>query len=331
MAKQEYVNFVWPEDLPFIPWAGGSETYTLRQMSELQKQGVDARLVLAADAPPSDIGALGVPVEVVKDKDELTAVDGTLVFALAVSFDCDASDLERPAYVILHTPKFGKNENLRGHNPLVPSRFMAEYWKKELNLAHLPPVIYPPIDEAFSQAVRCGSTCKALFAGRPVAEKGVYTLLASLDCPPLRNRKDFLSCVKTINNNDPRTKDIHAIFDNHPRINALPPQPNPQAMAGLLAAHDVVVVPSIWEEPFCMLSVEAQQAGCRVVASNIGGLPETDSGGLMLVEPNNPGALAEGIAAALDAGPLTSEERAQAAVRFAPEDSVNALRRAIHV
>ena len=41
-----------------------------------------------------------------------------------------------------------------------------------------------------------------------------------------------------------------------------------------LAAMDVVAVPSLWEEPFGLVVVEAMAAGRAVVASNAGGIPE---------------------------------------------------------
>lgn len=43
----------------------------------------------------------------------------------------------------------------------------------------------------------------------------------------------------------------------------------------LIAKADLVLVPSIWEEPFGRISVEALQCGTPVLVSNIGGLPET--------------------------------------------------------
>ena len=50
-------------------------------------------------------------------------------------------------------------------------------------------------------------------------------------------------------------------------------------------------MPSVFAEPFGMLSVEAQHSGCRVIASSLGGLPETNCGLLSLVEERNPQAL----------------------------------------
>jgi D-inositol-3-phosphate glycosyltransferase len=38
---------------------------------------------------------------------------------------------------------------------------------------------------------------------------------------------------------------------------------------------DCLLAPSIWEEPFGLMSVEAQACGTPVVASRVGGLPET--------------------------------------------------------
>jgi glycogen(starch) synthase len=55
-----------------------------------------------------------------------------------------------------------------------------------------------------------------------------------------------------------------------------------------------VCVPSVWEEPFGVVAVEAQMNGVPVIASRCGGLPEIvspDSGGI-LVAPGDGNALA---------------------------------------
>ena len=331
MTHSEGINFVWPQTMPFVPWAGGSETYTLRQMAELDRQGIPAQLILHADAPPSNLDLLeGLPIQILNDKAELAALGNTVVFALEPGFDCDASGLPQRSFVLLHTPKYPGNSNLRGHTPLVSSRFMAGYWQRELKLGEqdAPPVIYPPISSEFSRVRREEPNGSVLYAGRPSVSKGVYTLFASMHRPPLRGRDYTMTCVKTINHSG-GTDIIHRLYDAHPNITAVPAHSTAASMAGLLAMHDVVVMPSIWEEPFGMLSVEAQHAGCRVVTSNVGGLPETDCGGLIVVEPNNPDALACGIATALDAGPLNTEERMKAIQCFTPQDSINALRHAL--
>ena len=95
-----------------------------------------------------------------------------------------------------------------------------------------------------------------------------------------------------------------------------------------MAEHDIVLMPSnsqYWHETFGIVSIEAQHAGCRVVASDDGGLPETDCGALTLVEPDNAEALAWGIREAIAAGPMPASGRQAAAGRFTVGQSVDAL------
>jgi hypothetical protein len=62
-----------------------------------------------------------------------------------------------------------------------------------------------------------------------------------------------------------------------------------------------------------------------VVASDDGGLPETDCGGMVLVSPDNAEALAWGIHEAVGSGPLPAASRHQAGARFTVGQSVDAL------
>ena len=84
-------------------------------------------------------------------------------------------------------------------------------------------------------------------------------------------------------------------------------------------------MPSVFAEPFGMLSIEAQHAGCRVVASNIGGLPETNCGLLTLVEPRDPQALLTGIEQAVALGTATAKERKKASEMFTLNQSASEL------
>jgi glycosyltransferase involved in cell wall biosynthesis len=95
-----------------------------------------------------------------------------------------------------------------------------------------------------------------------------------------------------------------------------------------MARHDIVVMPSnsqYWHETFGIVSIEAQHSGCRVVASDDGGLPETDCGGMVLVSPDNAEALAWGIREAADSGPLSLATRQDAGVQFTVGQSVDTL------
>jgi glycosyltransferase involved in cell wall biosynthesis len=126
----------------------------------------------------------------------------------------------------------------------------------------------------------------------------------------------------------PQGRIIETLVDAHPGITVVPARRTPAGMAALMAEHDVVVMPSngqYWHETFGIVSIEAQHAGCRVVASDDGGLPETDCGGVILVAPDNAEALAAGIVRAADAGPLSPGARTLAGRRFTVAQSVDAL------
>jgi glycosyltransferase involved in cell wall biosynthesis len=76
----------------------------------------------------------------------------------------------------------------------------------------------------------------------------------------------------------------------------------------LWCAADVAVIPSVWPEPFGYVALEALSAGCAVVASRAGGLPEVVSAdSAILTEPGD----VEGLAAALRHLVLSPELRSR--------------------
>jgi spore coat protein SA len=59
---------------------------------------------------------------------------------------------------------------------------------------------------------------------------------------------------------------------------------------------DILCCPSIWQEPFGNVVIEAMACEIPVVASRVGGIPEiATEGGVQLVEPNSPGELADAL------------------------------------
>lgn len=335
------ISFVWPNFMPFVPWAGGSEVYTSGQLKELKRRGIPTRMIACTPMVAESIAQFpDIPLLTLQNESELSKLDDKLIF---VFLPVKIKTKHRASLVVhttikgpLHDDTAAFADNALGNMRLITtSKYMSEYWQKELNLKQAPPVVYPFADHIFSEVLRPPQTKdkprRILFAGRPTQEKGVYTLLASLHMPPLRNASFELSCITNINHKGGADV-INAIYNAHPQINALPPRNTREEMAKLYAEHDIVVMPSssvLWKEAFGMTSVEAQQAGCRVVASNDGGLPETDCGGLLLVEPDNPLSLAEGLAEAIRLGPLSREERKKTAKKFTVEQSVDALLKTI--
>src|SRR5690606_21688228 len=118
-------------------------------------------------------------------------------------------------------------------------------------------------------------------------------------------------------------REIARMLKDYAYAKQIPAQKTVTTMAHLLAKSDILLMPSVFAEPFGMLSVEAQHAGCRVVASNTGGLPETNCGLLTLVAPRSPLALITGIKQAVALGAATKKERDDAADKFTLGKSVD--------
>jgi glycosyltransferase involved in cell wall biosynthesis len=94
----------------------------------------------------------------------------------------------------------------------------------------------------------------------------------------------------------------------------------------LLAAADVVVVPSRWEAR-ALIVQEAMQAGRPVVATRVGGIPDlTGADGAVLVSPGDPVELAAAVTAVLDdpakAALLGKAALARAATFPSPHDAL---------
>jgi glycosyltransferase involved in cell wall biosynthesis len=99
-------------------------------------------------------------------------------------------------------------------------------------------------------------------------------------------------------------------------------------LPALLAAADVIVVPSWWEAR-ALIVQEALRAGKPIVATRVGGIPGlTGPDGALLVPPGDPAALAAAVRAALDdqglARRLGAAARARAAELPAESDAVAA-------
>jgi glycosyltransferase involved in cell wall biosynthesis len=244
-----------------------------------------------------------------------------------------------PAFLILHNPPPIRErerafavEGTRDRALIVTSQYAATLWSEYLDIDVLTiNVVYPFAEPCFAAQSRpdneSGKT-RVLFAGRLSPEKGVYTLLATLHIDVIDQDRDLTFTATTAGADKPQGKIIERLLEGHPGISVVASCKTPDTMAALMAEHDIVVMPSNsqnWHETFGIVSVEAQHSGCRVIASDDGGLPETDCGGVALITPDNAEALAWGIREAVDNGPLSPAARHDAGTRFTVEQSVTTL------
>jgi len=145
----------------------------------------------------------------------------------------------------------------------------------------------PNIDAATARAelqIPAGSPL-VLYAGKLSFGKGTPELLLAVQSVhAVRPDVHFVLAGKTT--------DLIPVPENH-RIHVTGPLPHERVLA-LHEAADVVVLPSVWKEPFPRVLLEAMTAGRAVVATRAGGIPElvADDVTGLLVPPRDPAALA---------------------------------------
>lgn len=329
------INFVWPPGTKLPAGTGGSENYTVGQVRELIRRGVPAQVVTVGLGPKDGRNEfVDIPFVSLTQTAHISELAGIVVFINEAAI----VPTKEPAFVIMHIPPPAQVEQssimktIAGRTLIATSKYAAKLWSdytgRPYSDVH---IAYPFAEPCFATQVRVPNhtaVSRILFAGRLSAQKGIYTFLEMLHMDGIRNNKNLVFSVTTAGADKPEGKIIKLLVDAHPNLTVEASRKTPVAMAELMANHDIVVMPSnsqYWHETFGIVSVEAQHLGVRVVASNDGGLPETNCGGVLLVKPDDPEALAHGIADAIARGPLSRRIRRQAVNLFTVEQSVDNL------
>ena len=336
MGYPALISFIWSPGNPLPAGTGGSENYTVGQVRELTRRGIPTQVVtvgLGTDDGRDDF--TDIPFLSLPTLAAIGELDGTVVFVN----EPHTVQTRHPAFLILHNPPPIRKEHrafaiegTRERALIATSRYAAELWSRylDVDLATIN-VVYPFAEPCFATQSRPASKLGAtriLFAGRLSPEKGIYTLLETLHIDIIEQDRNITFTATTAGADKPQGKIIERILREHPAITVVTTRKTPATMAALMADHDIVVMPSnsqYWHETFGIVSIEAQHSGCRVIASDDGGLPETDCGGVVLVAPDNAEALAWGIREAIDSGPLSPTARGHAGTRFTVEQSVDTL------
>lgn len=330
------ISFVWPPGAPMLAGTGGSETFTAGHVRELTRRGIAAQVVTVG------LGKLDgrqdftdIPFLSLKDASLLADLPGTVVFVNRTY----PVMTKNKAAIILHcvTPKLIEKETRKnevaGKTVIATSIYSGQQWALYLDMPYSRiSIVLPFADPIFGNQKRAKPAKKTriLYAGRLHPEKGIYTVLEMMHEKEMMKNGYSVSLV-TAGQHVDIGKTIARMLVGYPYAKLLSAQKTVRAMSRLLGQSDILLMPSVYAEPFGMLSIEAQHAGCRVVASNIGGLPETNCGLLTLVEPRNPRALIKDIQQAVALGPSTKKERDQAEASFTLMASVDALLDALHL
>lgn len=326
------ISFVWPSREAMLAGTGGSETFTAGQVRELMRRGIDVQVVIVGpkirqsrrDFP--DLPLLGLPNE-----SAISDLPGTVVY-INQAYDVPTKN---KAVIILHcavpskVEQHERKKDTEGKVIIATSVYNAQQWALYLNIpSSAISVVMPFADPTYGNTKRSkpGKKVRVLYAGRLHPEKGVYTILEMMH----QYEMGILDVSMSIVMAGQHVKEgqiITKMLKGYKYAKLLEARKSVPAMAELLSKTDILLMPSVFAEPFGMLSVEAQHSGCRVIASSLGGLPETNCGLLTLVEERNPQALITAIGEAVALGLSTKKERRLAVNEFTLAKSVDSLLR----
>lgn len=315
---------------------GGSETYTAGQVRELLRRGIQAQVVTVGHGRNDGRkDFVDIPFLALTHAGEISRLPGTVVF---VNQAYSVPTINKAAIILHYIPprpaeRKQRQADIKDKIVIATSIYSGQQWALFLDIPYSRlRIVLPFADPIFGNVRRAKPNKKTriLYAGRLHPEKGIYTLLEMLHENAMRKNGHRVSIV-TAGQHVEEGQTIARMLQDYPYARLIPARKNVADMAMLLAHSDILLMPSVFAEPFGMLSVEAQHAGCRVVASGIGGLPETNCGLLTLVEPRNPKALIVGVEQAVALGTATKKEREIAKSNFMLDESVDALLGALHL
>ncbi len=330
------ISFVWPPGEPMLAGTGGSETYTAGHVRELLRRGIDAQVVTIGHGRKDGRQDFkDIPFVALSDASAISELPGTVVFVNKAY----SVPTKNKSTIIFHCslPRTADRDKYkefaRGKTIIATSVYSGQQWALYLDIPYSKiNIVLPFADPVFSNVRRSKNTKKTriLFAGRLHPDKGIYTMLEMMHQKEM-HQSEYSVTIVSAGLHVEVGREIARMLDGYPYAKLIPAEKTVSSMAQLLAKSDILLMPSVFAEPFGMLSVEAQHAGCRVVASRVGGLPETNCGLLTLVKPRSPLSLLTGIKQAVALGVATTKERDIAASKFTLSESVDDLLTVLHI
>lgn len=134
-------------------------------------------------------------------------------------------------------------------------------------------IIFNPYDPTvFFSAPQLARSRDLIFVGRLVSDKGVDVLLKALALVGDRDLRPGLTIVGDGPERLPLEELVEELGLNDQVV--FTGSKSPPDIADLFRQHTILVVPSLWEEPFGVVALEGIASGCAVIASSGGGLPE---------------------------------------------------------
>ena len=287
--------------VPFHPSVGGIETISALLADHFHRAG--HRVVLVTRSPAA--GPEREAFEIVRRPSAARLFslvrEADVVFHnnISLRFAWPQLLLRRPWVVAHHTwiPRAGaaarlKRAVLSGAANIAISGAIARSLPVDSTI-----VPNPYASDVFARDDGASRQRDLVFVGRLVSDKGVDRLVAALALLAARGVQAELTIV----GDGPEAAALRRQADaaglaDHVRFEGW------QAAAELVATlnrHRVLVVPSVWEEPFGVVVLEALACGCVPLVTRSGGLPDAVGDCGLVVARDDPAALADGIEALL--------------------------------
>ena len=283
--------------VPFRPSIGGIETVSLLLAERFERLGQRVVLVTRTESAAPD----GDPFRVVRQPSLRRLLDlarwADVVFHNNISLRLAWPLLlvEKPWVVAHHTwlPVMGtagraKRAALRHATNIAVSRAIAD--SLPVPSAVVP---NPYADDTFVRMPDVARRGELVFVGRLVSDKGVSTLLDALAILARGGQRVRLTVI----GEGPEAPALKAQAERlgiASQVAFAGRRAGPE-LAASLNAHQVLVVPSVWEEPFGVVALEAMACGCVPLVTKSGGLPDAVGAAGLVVQRAAPAALAEGI------------------------------------
>jgi spore coat protein SA len=136
---------------------------------------------------------------------------------------------------------------------------------------------------------------KVLYAGRLTREKGVHLLIDAMKEVFRRDSRVNLEVVGSSwwggNQSTPYIEGLKAMAQDAGQRIVFRGYVRSDLMPAAYRSADLFVAPSVWQEPFGKVILEAMACGLPVIASNRGGIPEVVGEAGILIDPEAPPSL----------------------------------------
>lgn len=283
--------------VPFRPAVGGIETVSEILAERFQTAGHEVTLATRTACSVADHSSY----RVVRRPSALQMLQlvarADVVFHnnISLRFAWPQLVVRRPWVVAHHTwiPRDGlaarlKRRVLRHASHIAVSKAVAQ--SLPVPCAVVP---NPYADDVFMPVDGVQRTGELVFLGRLVSDKGVHILLDALALLARRGKRVQLSVVGEGPEEPALREQVNALGLGD-QVTFVGRRGGAELVA-LLHAHQVLVVPSVWEEPFGVVVLEAMACGCVPLVARSGGLPDAVGMAGVVVEQGDSEALAQGI------------------------------------